>query len=102
MNNFYSREDVKSGYAPVNGLKLYYETRGAGRPLVLLHGGVGASEMFAPLLPALAENRQVITIHLQGHGHTADIDRPLRFESMAGDIAGLLKHLDIPQADILG
>ena len=89
-------------YAKVNGLKIYYETQGKGNPLVLLHGGVGASEMFEPLLPRLAENRQVIAVHLQAHGRTADIDRPLSFESMGDDIAGLLNQLGIEKADILG
>jgi pimeloyl-ACP methyl ester carboxylesterase len=88
--------------ASVNGLKLYYEIHGGGRPLVLLHGGVGASEMFASLLPVLAGARQVIAVHLQGHGRTSDGDRPLRFESMAGDVAALLGQLGIPSADILG
>jgi pimeloyl-ACP methyl ester carboxylesterase len=88
--------------ASVNGLNLYYEVQGSGRPLILLHGGVGASEMFTPLLPALAGNRQVIAVHLQGHGKTADFDRPLGYDLMAGDIAGLLKRLDITSADILG
>ena len=71
-------------------------------PLILLHGGVGASEMFGPLLPALAENRQVIAVHLQAHGRTADIDRPLSFELMADDIAELIKHLGIEKADFMG
>jgi pimeloyl-ACP methyl ester carboxylesterase len=93
---------VKSGYAPVNGLKLYYEIHGTGRPLILLHGGVGASEMFEPVLPALTGNRQIIAVHLQAHGQTADIDRPLSFQSMADDIAALIKHLDLEKADILG
>jgi pimeloyl-ACP methyl ester carboxylesterase len=97
-----TQKDVISGYAPVNGLKLYYETYGTGQPLVLLHGGVGASEMFDPVMPVLAEKRQVIAVHLQGHGRTSDIDRPLSFELMADDIAGLLKKLDIACADILG
>src|SRR5512136_1963744 len=86
----------------VNGLKLYYEIHGAGRPLILLHGGVGASEMFESLLPMLDGERQVIAVHLQGHGRTTDSDRPLSFESMAEDVAALLKHLDIVSADILG
>ena len=64
-------------YADVNGIKLYYETAGTGRPLVLLHGGLGALEMFGPNLAALAKGRQVIAVDLQGHGRTADIDRPL-------------------------
>src|SRR5215210_2277474 len=65
-------------YADVNGLSLYYEEHGSGEPLVLLHGGIGASEMFAAVLDELAERRRVIAVDLQGHGHTADIDRPLR------------------------
>jgi pimeloyl-ACP methyl ester carboxylesterase len=102
MVNAKTTKKVVGKTASVNGLKLYYEVQGAGRPLILLHGGVGASEMFEPLLPGLAANRQVIAVHLQGHGRTADIDRPLGFESMAEDIAGLLEHLDPYSADILG
>lgn len=96
--------DVKTavGYASVNGLKMYYEIHGTGRPLILLHGGVGASEMFGPSIPALAENRQVIAVHLQAHGRTADIDRPLRCELMADDIAALMEYLGIKSADIVG
>ncbi|HMH21518.1 MAG TPA: alpha/beta hydrolase [Puia sp.] len=93
---------VKSGYAPVNGLKLYYEIYGKGEPLVLLHGGLGVINMFGPVLQELASKRQVIGVELQGHGHTADIDRPMSFEAMADDIAALLKHLGIPKADIMG
>ncbi len=89
-------------YASVNGLNMYYEIHGAGRPLILLHGGVGASEMFDPILPVLAINRQVIAVHLQAHGRTADIDRPLRFELMADDIKALMRHLGIDRADIMG
>ena len=63
-------------YVDVNGINLYYETHGQGRPLVLLHGGLGSGEMFGPTLPALAENHQVILPDLQGHGRTADIDPP--------------------------
>jgi pimeloyl-ACP methyl ester carboxylesterase len=88
--------------ASINGLNIYYEVHGAGEPLVLLHGGVSASEMFGPIIPALSATRKVIAVHLQAHGHTADIDRPLRFESMADDIASLLKYLSLDQADILG
>jgi len=89
-------------YAFVKSLKMYYEIHGTGEPLVLLHGGVGASEMFGPLLPVLAERRQVIAVHLQAHGRTADIDRPLRFELMAEDIAALVKQLGIERADVVG
>jgi pimeloyl-ACP methyl ester carboxylesterase len=89
-------------YATVNGLKLYYEIHGAGEPLVLLHGGVMASDVFTPLLPALCHGRQVITVDLQGHGRTADIDRPLRYELMADDIAALMNELCIQNADVAG
>lgn len=96
------RQGLAGKYAPVNGLKLYYEIYGRGQPLILLHGGVGASEMFGSNLPAFSTTRQVIAVHLQGHGRTADIDRPLSFELMADDIAGLLKYLGIEKADLLG
>ena len=89
-------------YADVNGLSLYYEEHGSGAPLVLLHGGISDGEMFAPILPELAAQRRVITVDLQGHGHTADVDRPLRPESMADDIAALIEHLGLKQADVMG
>jgi pimeloyl-ACP methyl ester carboxylesterase len=63
-------------YADVNGVSMYYEEHGSGQPLVLVHGGLGSGEMFGPILPALAEGRRVITVDLQAHGRTADIDRP--------------------------
>jgi pimeloyl-ACP methyl ester carboxylesterase len=85
-------------YADVNGLSLYYEEHGSGDPLVLLHGGFGAGELFGPILPVLAAQRRVITIDLQGHGHTADVDRPLRPELMADDVAGLIEHLGLDRA----
>src|SRR2546422_7004503 len=89
-------------YADVNGIKLYYEIHGTGQPLILLHGGLGATSMFGPNLPALAEGRQVIAVDLQGHGRTADIDRPLSAELMAGDIAALIKHLKLERPDLMG
>ena len=89
-------------YADVNGIKLYYELGGTGRPLILLHGGLGALEMFGPNLAALAQGRQVIAVDLQGHGRTADIDRPLSVELMADDIAALIKYLKLDGADIMG
>lgn len=89
-------------YAEVDGLRLWYEVHGDGLPLVLLHGGYGAGEMFAPILPALTRRRRVIAVDLQGHGRTADVNRPLRYESMADDIAALLRHLHLPEADVLG
>ena len=92
----------KGHYADVNGIKLYYEIQGSGKPLVLLHGGLGAIEMFGPNLAALAKGRQVIGVDLQGHGRTADIDRPLSVQFMADDIAALIKHLGLQSADIMG
>ena len=96
--------DVKGTgqYAEVNGLNLYYETHGAGRPMVLLHGGLGTGEMFGPVLPQLAERHQVITVDLQGHGRTADIDRPIDVRLMAGDIAALIDHLSLDRPDVVG
>src|SRR3989454_4343926 len=89
-------------YAEVNGIKLYYETHGAGRPMILLHGGLGSGEMFGPVLPLLAEGHQVITPDLQGHGRTADIDRPIDVRLMAGDIAALIDHLRLDKPDLVG
>lgn len=89
-------------YADVNGLHLYYETHGTGRPLVLLHGGLASSEMFGPIIPILAANHQVIAVDLQGHGRTADIDRPLDLGLMADDIAALIDHLGLEKPDIVG
>ncbi len=89
-------------YAPVNGLELYYEVRGSGKPLILLHGGFGTIDMFGSVLPMLAETRQVIAVELQAHGHTADIKRPLSFEHMADDIAGLIRQLGLAQVDLIG
>ncbi len=89
-------------YADVNGINLYYETHGSGRPLILLHGGLGSGEMFGPTLPALAANHQVIVVDLQGHGRTADIDRPIDIRLMADDIAALIDHLRLDKPDLVG
>lgn len=89
-------------YADVNGIKLYYEIHGTGHPLILLHGGLGATSMFGTNLPALAQGRQVIAVDLQGHGRTADIDRPMSPQLMADDIAALIKHLKLDRPDIVG
>lgn len=89
-------------YANVNGIRLYYEIHGTGKPLILLHGGLGALEMFGPNLPALGEGREIIAVDLQGHGRTADIDRPLSVDLMADDIAALIRHLKLEQPDIMG
>jgi pimeloyl-ACP methyl ester carboxylesterase len=89
-------------YADVNGINLYYETHGSGRPLVLLHGGLGSGEMFGPVLPALAAGHQVIAVDLQGHGRTADIERPISVSFMADDIAALIGHLGLERPDVMG
>jgi pimeloyl-ACP methyl ester carboxylesterase len=97
---------VNSGYAPVNGLRMYYEVHGhggTGRPLVLLHGGLLTIELsFGAVLGQLAAGRQVITAELQGHGRTADVERDLEPGLLAGDVAALLDHLGVSQADVLG
>src|SRR5580700_3217585 len=96
-------EKGQGDYAPVNGLKLYYEIHGDGDPLILLHGGAGSTEMFGDvLLPSLARGRRVVLVDLQAHGRTADIDRPLSYESMADDIAALIGYLGHDEADITG
>jgi pimeloyl-ACP methyl ester carboxylesterase len=89
-------------YADVNGLHLYYETHGTGRPLILLHGGLASGETFGPVLPMLAESHQVIAVDLQGHGRTADIDRPIDVRLMADDIAVLIRHLKLEKPDLVG
>jgi pimeloyl-ACP methyl ester carboxylesterase len=97
------RPGTTTGYLPVNGLNMYYEIHGEGYPLVLLHGAMGTIvSCFADLLPALAATRQVIAVELQGHGHTADIDRPLSYQQMAEDTAALMRALDIETADFVG
>jgi pimeloyl-ACP methyl ester carboxylesterase len=89
-------------YADVNGLHLYYETHGSGRPMILLHGGLGSGEMFGGVIGALAARHQVILPDLQGHGRTADIDRPLDITLMADDIAALIDHLGLDKPDVVG
>ena len=98
-SSFY-RTMVRSGRAPVNGFQMYYEIHGTtkGRPLVSIHGAWGTANVF----PTLAANRQLIAIELQGHGRSTDTDRPLTYEQEADDVAALLKHLGIEQADFFG
>jgi pimeloyl-ACP methyl ester carboxylesterase len=93
---------TKSGYAPVNGVEVFYQVYGKGDPIVLLHGGFGAIEMFGPMIGALAENHTVIGMDLQAHGRTAPMDRPMTFEAMAADVAGLITFLGYEKADVLG
>jgi pimeloyl-ACP methyl ester carboxylesterase len=92
-----------SGYVPVNGLQMYYEVHGTGRPLVLLHGNLSTIEVdFGRVIPSFAKTRQVIAVEQQAHGHTADIDRPLTIQNWADDTAALLDHLGIESADFFG
>lgn len=92
-----------TGYAPVNGLKMYYEIHGSGSPLVLLHGGGSTIyTSFGRILPALAKSHQVIAVELQAHGHTSDRDAPETFAQDADDVVELLRQLDVSQADIFG
>ncbi len=89
-------------YAKVNGINLYYEIHGTGRPMVALHGGLGSTEMFEAVMPQLAAHHQVIVVDLQGHGRTADIDRPIDARFMADDIAALIDHLKLDKPDVVG
>ncbi len=94
---------VESGYNPVNGLEMYYEIHGSGRPLVLLHGNLSTiGTSFGKVLPKLSSTRRIIAVEQQGHGHTADIDRPFSLEQWAQDTTALLRHLGIEQADFFG
>jgi pimeloyl-ACP methyl ester carboxylesterase len=97
-----SPETEGGEYADVNGIRLYYEIHGSGRPLILLHGGLMSSAMFGPVLPDLAANHHVISVDLQGHGRTADIDRPIDHRLMADDIAALIDHLRLDKPDLVG
>ncbi|GLH96764.1 alpha/beta fold hydrolase [Phytohabitans aurantiacus] len=89
-------------YAQVNGLNMYYETHGEGRPLILIHGGLMSGEAFGATITALAEKRQVILPDLQGHGRTGDIDRPIDPDLMCDDIAALIDHLGLDRPDLIG
>jgi pimeloyl-ACP methyl ester carboxylesterase len=98
-------QPTTADYASVNGLNLYYEIYGSNQssvPLILMHGGMTTNADFGFVLPALAQSRQVIAFERQGHGHTADIDRPFTLDNWADDTAALLKHLKIEQADVFG
>jgi pimeloyl-ACP methyl ester carboxylesterase len=94
--------DAVLNLATVNGIELAYQVHGSGLPLVLLHGGFGSVEMFGPNVAALAAGRQVIGVDLQSHGRTPAVDRPMRFETMADDVAALIGHLGYEQADVMG
>lgn len=93
----------KSGYAPINRLKMYYEIYGGGKPLVLIHGGGSTIQSnWEKIIPMLAASREIIAVEMQAHGRTNDIDRDFSFEQDADDIATLLNYLNIPKADIFG
>lgn len=94
--------DVRSGYVAVNGLKYYYQIQGVGEPLLLLHGGLGQIEMFGPVIPILAKNRQVIGVDLHGHGRTGLGDRKINLIDIGNDLAEILTQLGYKQVDVLG
>jgi pimeloyl-ACP methyl ester carboxylesterase len=102
MVNNEMRKSGKGNYALVNGLEMYYEIHGSGQPLVVLPGSFWTIEAMGELVPLLAATRRVIAVELQGHGHTADIERPLRYEWLADDIAALISHLGLEQVDLFG
>src|SRR5688572_3087534 len=94
---------AESGYAEVNGLKMYYEVYGEGKPIVLVHGSYMNIPMnWSHIIPLFAKDRKVIVAEMQAHGRTKDISREFSYEGMADDVSGLLKHLKIDSADILG
>jgi pimeloyl-ACP methyl ester carboxylesterase len=96
-------QEPKTGYAPVNGLKMYYEIHGKGDPVVLLHGAfMTITNNWTEMIAELSTTRQVIAVEMQGHGRTADINRDFSYENLADDIAALLDYLKIKQADVLG
>jgi len=91
------------GYAPVNGVEMYWRGQGeGGTPLVVVHGGFGVADMFGDVLDRLAEGRRVIAVELQGHGHTRDIDREFSYEAFGEDLAELVAHLHLGPADLMG
>jgi pimeloyl-ACP methyl ester carboxylesterase len=103
ITNNETKQDSTSGYANVNGLRIYYEIHGTGTPLVLIHGGGSTIQTtFGRVLQEFAKTHKVIAVEMQAHGHTADIDRPLSFQQDADDIAALLKQLNIDKASIFG
>src|SRR6266404_9320362 len=92
----------ESGYADVNGVKLYYAVYGTDDPLILLHGGLGHSEMMTEVIRRFSATRQVIAADLQAHGRTADTARPIRYETMGEGIAALIRHLGFEKVDLIG
>ena len=98
-----AQQTPTTGYAPVNGLKMYYEVHGSGDPVVLLHGAfMTITNNWTGWIGELSKTRKVIAVELQGHGRTADIDRDISSANLADDVAALLDHLKIPRADLIG
>lgn len=103
QSNGQQLKPASSGYAPVNGTKVYYEVYGEGRPLVLLHGAFYTIEMnWAQLIPELAKTRKVIAVELQGHGHTPFSERKLDIATLASDVDGVMNYLKVDSADVAG
>src|SRR6476661_1112085 len=98
-----AQQKPTTGYAPVNGLKMYYEVHGSGEPVVLLHGAfMTITNNWTGWISELAKTRKVIAVEMQGHGRTADIARDINSENLADDVAALLENLKIPRADLIG
>lgn len=98
-----AQQKPTTGYAPVNGLNMYYEIHGSGEPVVLLHGAfMTITNNWDGWTSELSKTRQVIAVEMQGHGRTADIPRDITYENLADDVAALLNYLDIPRADLIG
>jgi pimeloyl-ACP methyl ester carboxylesterase len=98
-----SQQKPVTGYAPVNGLKMYYEIHGSGEPVVMLHGAFMAiTDEWVDWANELAKTRKVIAVEMQGHGRTADIDRDMSYDNLSDDVAALLDYLKIPRADVVG
>ena len=97
-----AQQKPTTGYAPVNGLKMYYEIRGSGEPVVMLHGAFMSITAWNDWVNELSKTRKVIAVEMQGHGRTADIARDMTFDNLSDDVAALLDHLKIPKADVIG
>ena len=98
-----AQQKPTTGYAPVNGVKMYYEVHGSGEPVVLLHGAfMTITNNWTGWIGELSKTRKVIAIEMQGHGRTADTPRDINYENLADDVAALLEHLKIPRADLIG
>ena len=103
QSNGQQSKPTDSGYVPVNGIKVYYEVYGEGRPIVLLHGAFYTIEMnWGQLIPELSKTRKVIAIELQGHGHSPYSERKMDFPTLASDVEGVMDHLKVDSADVAG